>query len=329
MAYTVAEPTINRDITVQMMGDWGIANLHRICGWLAAEMGFRSGHGSRFATWNGRGGTDAFDAVLSGTVDTAFFVPALFAGTVYEGKGIYSSDQIGRLRAIGTLPQDDRLVIAIQSKYGIRSLDDLRREKPALTIALARDDGENMVGFATNRLFEAAGIPRTELESWGCTFVEGEAPWDTIPLAIDGPADAVVFEAVMTPFWKTLQEKHDMTFIPIDDDVLSALERDYGWPRGCVEHDRFKGLDGSFETLDFSDFLLMCRDDLDDEIVYLMAWCACETTATIERQYLHLAPKDSPLTYPLDPAKICKSPIPLHPGAEQYYRNAGLITDVE
>ena len=327
MAYTVAEPRLDRDITVQMMGDWGIANLHRICGWLAAEMGFRSGQGSRFATWNGNGGTGAFDAVISGIVDTAIFVPAPFAKTVFEGKGIYSAKGVERLRAIGTLPQDDRLVIAINSKYGIKSLDDLRRKKPALSIALAFDDGENMVGFATNRLFEAAGIPRSVLASWGCSFLEGEAPWDTIPLAVDGKADAIIFEAIMTPHWKDLQKNHDMTFVPIDDDVLSALERDYGWPRGTIEQDRFKDLDGPFETLDFSDFLLMCRDDLDDEIAYLMAWCTCETTATIEKQYRHLAPKDSPLTYPLDPKKICRTPIPLHPGAERYYRDAKLITE--
>ena len=326
MTSKVPEPKLDRDITVQMAGDWGIANLHRICGWLAAEMGFRSGRGSRFATWNGRGGTDAFDAVLSGATDTSFFVPAPFAKTVVEGQGIYSHNDIGRLRAIGTLPQDDRLVIAIQSRHGIKTLEDLRKKKPALIIALAFDDGENMVGFATNRVLEAAGIPRSELESWGCSFVEGEAPWDTIPHAIDGTANAVIFEAIMTPFWKELQEAHDMTFVPIDEDVLTALERDYFWPRGDVPQDRFKGLEGAFQTLDFSDFLLMCRDDLDDEIAYLMAWCACETTATIERQYAHMPPKDSPLTYPLDPKKICKTSIPLHPGAERYYRDAGLIT---
>ena len=326
MIHNVSEPKLERDITLQMMGDWGIANLHRICGWLAAEMGFRSGHGSRFATWNGRGGTDAFEAVLSGEVDTSFFVPAQFAGTVVQGKGIYSNGDIGRLRAIATLPQNDKLVFAIQSKHGIKSLDDLRRKKPALAIALAFDDGENMVGFATNRFLEAADIPRKTLESWGCTFHEGEAPWDTIPLAVEGKADAVIFEAIMTPYWKELQANHEMTFIPIDDDVLTALERDYGWPRDTILQDRFTGLSGPFETLDFSDFLLMCRDDLDNEIAYLMAWCICETTSTIERQYKHLKPKDSPLTYPLDPAKMCRTSIPLHPGAEQYYRDAKLLS---
>jgi uncharacterized protein len=32
------EARIERPITLHMMGDWGIANLHRICGWISAEL---------------------------------------------------------------------------------------------------------------------------------------------------------------------------------------------------------------------------------------------------------------------------------------------------
>ena len=53
------EPRLHRSITLHFMGDWGQANLHRVCGWLAQEVGDRSGAHSRFAIWNGRGGVDA------------------------------------------------------------------------------------------------------------------------------------------------------------------------------------------------------------------------------------------------------------------------------
>ena len=70
------EARLDHPITLHMMGDWGIANLHRICGWIGAELWRRSPAGSRFATWAGRGGTDAITAVLDGDVQTALFVPA-------------------------------------------------------------------------------------------------------------------------------------------------------------------------------------------------------------------------------------------------------------
>jgi TRAP-type uncharacterized transport system substrate-binding protein len=308
-----------------MMGDWGIANLHRLCGWLAAEMGTRTAPGSRFATWNGRGGADAVEAVLSGCVDTGFLVPAAFGRNVVEGKGIAPGCAAERLRAIATLPQDDRLVVLVDGGLGVRSFEDLRSAKLALRIAAGVNDGVNMVGYATHRLLEAVGLPRATIESWGGAFLEGETPWDVLGLGLDGSANVVIFEAIMLPLWADLLRKRDMIFFPVEDEVLTRLEADFAMPRGTVPARRFPGLDASFETVDFSDFLLLCRDDLADDVAYLMAWCACETTATIEAQYRHLAAEDSPLTYPLEPRKISQTSVQLHDGAARYYRDAGLL----
>ena len=55
------------------------------------------------------------------------------------------------------------------------------------------------------------------------------------------------------------------------------------------------------------------------------AWCVCETRSTIESQYLHIPPKNSPLTYPLQPARMAQTSIPLHDAARQYYREQGYL----
>ena len=82
-------------------------------------------------------------------------------------------------------------------------------------------------------------------------------------------------------------------------------------------------------TLDFSDFLMMARADLEDDVAYLLAWAMCETRDILERQYRHIPPERSPVTYPLDPVKIARTTIQLHPGAERYYREAGYLGDDE
>ena len=33
------EPRLDRPVTLAFRGDWGQANMHRICGWLAQEIG--------------------------------------------------------------------------------------------------------------------------------------------------------------------------------------------------------------------------------------------------------------------------------------------------
>lgn len=316
---------LNRPLRLHLQGDWGIANLHRICGWLSAALIDRTAPGTRIAIWNGRGGRDAFEALLARDVDVALVTPAAFARTMFEGRGIYDDPRAASLRALATLPQDDRLVIAVDSGYGFATLDDLRRARPKLTIAAAMDDGVNLVGFATHRLLEAAGMPRATIEAWGGGFLEGEAPWDVIPLATGGQADAVIFEAVMTGYWRDLAQARRMTFLPIPDPVLDELEARYFWPRGTVPAGRFAGVEAPFPTLDFSDFLMVCRGDLEDDVAHLVAASLCEGVEVIEAQYRHIPPADSPLTYPLEPRRMAKTAIPLHPGAERYYRENGLL----
>jgi uncharacterized protein len=319
------EARLDRQIILHMMGDWGIANLHRICGWISAELWRRSPPGSKFAIWSGRGGSDAVVAVLDGDVHIALFVPAGFARTAFEGKGIVRRPDVGRLRALGTLPQDDRLVLAIDARYGITNFAELRAEKPKLRLTTGHDDGVNMTGFAAHRMLEAEGVSAATIESWGGKMLLGEGPWDTIPLGIRGEADAVLFEAVMTPHWRELCTRRKMNFIPFDDEALAKVERDFAWHRATVPADRFPGLPAPFLALDFSDFLLFCRDDFPDDIAYTIAALLCETRHLLESQYRHIQPKDSPVTYPLVPAKMASTSIPLHSGAELYYREAKVI----
>jgi uncharacterized protein len=319
------EPRLDRPIALHMMGDWGIANLHRICGWIGAELWRRSPAGSKFATWAGRGGTDAIEAVLAGEVQTALFVPAGFGRTIFEGRGICLRGDVGRLRALGTLPQDDRLVFAIDAKFGISSFADLRAKTPALRLATAYDDGINMAGFASHRMLEASGVPAGAIESWGGKMILGEAPWDIVPVVTRGDADAVLFEAVMTPFWRDMCAAKKMNFLPFEDKALRDVEEKFAWRRAQVPADRFPGLPGPFEALDFSDFLLFCRDDFPDDIAYVIAAILCETPDILESQYRHIPPKDSPVTYPLQPKKIAATSIPLAKGAERYYREHGYL----
>ena len=46
-----------------------------------------------------------------------------------------------------------------------------------------------------------------------------------------------------------------------------------------------------------------------DDVAHLIAWCLGETRGALERQYRHLPPNRSPVSYPLDPAKMARTPI--------------------
>jgi uncharacterized protein len=320
-----AAPYIDRRLELHFQGDWGWANLHRICGWLASEVLAHSAAGTRIAVWTGGAGIDAFQAVADGTVHMAVFVPAGFAPMARDGRGYCNGRAFPNVCALGTMPQADPLVLAIPARFGIKSFADLRRKRPALKIATSRDDGNNTLGYAVQTIMATAGIPRATLEAWGGGYVEGGPPHECIGFAAAGKADAVFYEAFMTPYWKNFADAVELDFIPVEEDVLATLERTLGWKRRIVPAGYQRGLDAPIATIDFSDFLLIAREDLAEDVAYLLAWAMCETKEILERQYRHIPAERSPVTWPLEPKKIAATTIPLHPGAARYYREAGLL----
>jgi TRAP-type uncharacterized transport system substrate-binding protein len=243
-----------------------------------------------------------------------------------SGKGIAKGEAFPHLRALGTMPQTDRLVVALRADLGIRSFEELRKKAPKLRIAASMDDGINTVGYATQRLMEAEGLPRATVESWGATYIERERPNECVALVREGKADAVIHEAIMTPWWQDLANAIDLAFLPVEEKALATMQRDYDWPRATLKAGYLKGMNEEFTTLDFSDFLMVTRADLPDDVAYLLAWCMCERREALERTLRHIPPERCGITYPLDPRKIAKTTIPLHPGAARYYNDAKVMS---
>jgi len=315
-------PTIERSVTLNFKGDWGHANFHRALGWLSAEMGKLCGPYSRFAIWNGTGALDNIRAVGRGEVDLALATPAAFVAMAFKGIGPCADERFPHLRALGYVPQNDRLIVAVRSELGIRSFEDLRRKTPPLRIAAGTDDGINFIGMATQRLMEKSGIPRAELESWGGRYIEHGQPFPCIEEMMHGNADAIIQEAVMTRYWYNMAEKIDLTYLPIEARARDALKAEFGWPSAKLPKGYLRGMTEETEFLDFSHFLLVTTTDLPDDIAYALSWSLIETWQRLEDQYRHLPPERSPVSYPIDPKAVCRTPIPLHPGAERYYRAA-------
>jgi hypothetical protein len=213
---SVPPPRIARSFTISFKGDWGRANLHRVCGWLGYELMKLSGPHSEFAIWNGRSGLDNVQAVGRGKVDVALSVPVSFMRMAAEGKGPCAGEEFPHMRAIGYVPQNDRMVMAIRRDLGIRSFADLRAKKPRLRIAAGLDDGVSFMGMGARMLMAAHGVSREEFASWGGSYVEFEEPRRCTNAVLAGNADAIIQEAVMNSYWTELADKVDLAFLPIE-----------------------------------------------------------------------------------------------------------------
>ncbi|MBF6341154.1 hypothetical protein IU450_35510 [Nocardia abscessus] len=314
MSTRPAEPRIDRSLRLQLQGDWGNANLHRVCGWISQELTDRAGPHTRVGIWNGRGFSDNVRAVGRGEVDIALTTPAAFTAVALDGRGTYRDEHYPDLRALGVVPQRDRLVFAVHGDLGVTSFAELRELKPALRVATSVNDGVNAVGLAAHELLVRSGV---DVEGWGGQFLGDERPFESLDHVLAGRANAIVHEAVMLPHWQ--QFGADYRFLEVEPEVLASFDRDFGWPSATVADEFFPGR-SAFQTLDFSDFLVVTRADMAEDLAYAVAWILGETRHLIEAQYRHLPPERSPITYPLDPPTMGITPIPLHPGAAVYYQ---------
>jgi hypothetical protein len=248
--------------------------------------------------------------------------PAAFVKMAREGLGPCADEPFPHLHALGYVPQNDRLIFAVRREFGITSFEDLRAKKPKLRIAVGYDDRADFMGLGAQRLMAASGITRAEFEAWGGSYIECDL-FRALDDMVSGRADAIIQEAIMTTWWFDMCDKVDLNFIPIEPRARDALMRELGWPSGKVRKGYLRGLDEETEFLDFSHFLLVTTSWLPDDVAYAMAWSLIERWNAFEVKYRHLDPERSPVTYPIDPKAACQVSIPLHPGAERYFREAG------
>jgi TRAP-type uncharacterized transport system substrate-binding protein len=297
------QPRLERPVTLAFRGDWGQANMHRICGWLAQEIGDRSPEGSQFAIWSGRGGQDQVAALRSGQADIAIVTPAA-AVPLLKPDG---------LCALGVIGQRDRLVVAVDAALPVTTVADLAAVSGGVTVATSADDGINLIGLAAHKALRLAGV-----DTGRFSFRYDERPFPPIGWFADGEADVLIHEAIMTPHWQRIAAKRPVRYLPWGEDVLAGFAAE-GWPAATVEAGYLPGLEEDLRTLDFSDFVLLCPQALADDVAYLAVWCMVKTRRALEAQYAHLPPDHSPVSYPLVPADMARTPIPLHPAAARAY----------
>lgn len=328
MADQAIAPSIERSVELRCVGDWGQANFHRILSWLTQEFCDHAGPASRTMIMSLRdGGLDSLIQVHNGQADLGIATPAALLPAAIEGKELFAPvGAMPDLRALAVLPQRDRMMFAVNPSHGVQSFTEICAKKIPLRIAVSADDGTNFIGYVSARILEAHGLGEDTVRSWGGSWVKACRPEQVLALVESGQADAVIQEAIMTPWWRNLIETRAIVPIPVEDGPMNQLSSLIGFQRTTVKAGFWNTVNEDIACVDFSDFVVLVRSDMADDVAYLLTWCLVETRATIEAQYKHIPPERSPLSYPLEPAKMAQSTVPLHPAAKRFYHERGFLT---
>ena len=320
------DPILSRTIQLSFQGDWGQANFHRILSWITQEVCDRAGSRSTTSIQSlPDGGSSAVEAVFYGHSDMCIATPAKIMKLMVEGRLSEDAIIMPCLRAIATLPQRDRMMLGVSPKYGVKCWADILHIKPALRIATSTNDGTNVVGYIAYRFLAAHGLSVETLQSWGGQIVTAHRPDQCADLVRSGQADCLLHEAIMGPWWREFIEGGTIIPINAEKPALEVLDTELGLGPSSVRAGFWSNIDYEVPALEFEDFVLVVRDDMPVDLAFLITWVTTNTRDYLEHLYSHVPSELSGVTYPLEPLKMAQTSIPLHSGAEKFYKSAGLL----
>ena len=265
-------------------------------------------------------GPDSVDMVVNGEADIAICNPGGVLGMALRGRGPYKKPLA--LRSLMVVPQFDQLGFAVTAKTGLKSLADLKRAKYPLRVSL-RGQPDHSVHLVCNHVLSAFGISLDDIVSWGgkVVYTEGlpQGP-DRLGAVERGELDAVWDEAL--PLWAPQALKLGMRFLAVDEPELKSLEDD-GLMRASITDEEYPGIGETVWTIDFSGWPVFCLESAPEQLIY--NFCAGLDS---RKAVVPWWEGEGPL--PLE--RLCKDGkegalyLPLHPGAERFWREKGYLS---
>jgi hypothetical protein len=198
--------------------------------------------------------------------------------------------------------------IVVLKDSGIDSIEDIRGKRINVgTKGLLTED-------LAARILKAYGMTYDDMAS-----VQNLSFADSIEQMKDGRLD-VLFWTVPVPFavLTDLSQSKDIKLLPIPEDKRQELiKQNPGLVDTVIESGTYKGVDEDIPTIQ-SPLIMLAHKDAPEELVY-------QTTKTVAEGLEELKAIDPSLK----PVKLEDLPkdigAPLHPGAERYFKEIGLI----
>ena len=267
--------------------------------------------------------------ICDGQAHFAVTTPAAVATMFYKGFGV-TNKPCPSLRGLFKIPQRDPITLAVRADLGVNSFEDIIKKKIPLKMATVPDNSR-AIGFLYPEFLKAYGTSIEEVKSWGGGVVGADLGGQAIEKVMSGEANALMQEGdvPIAPNWKALNDKYPMKVLSIRPEVMEKLQQfgfykaDYKLAKG-----KYPGVNEDVTTLDYSDWIVLADSSVHDDIAYDMAKIGVERRDAFESQFPDMLPAGSKELgqYHADPKEMWQNlGVALHPGAEKYFKEKGLM----
>jgi uncharacterized protein len=238
-----------------------------------------------------------------GAIESAF-VAADVLDAAYNGKNQFDGKAIKNLRALGALyPETVQLV----SQPDIKSFSDLKGKSVS-----SGSPGSGQWQLLGD-LLVAYGMNRKDIKEDYSSFSQSAEKIK------DGNLGASLITAGSpTSSIVELSNSHEVNIIPLSGEAIDKLRQSQPYyAKTVLPAGTYKGIDKDIETIAVR-AIWASHADLSDDVAYAVTKALYENTDTMAK--VHVKGKEITLQTALESVSI-----PLHPGAERYYREKGLI----
>ncbi|MCF6094585.1 TAXI family TRAP transporter solute-binding subunit [Microaerobacter geothermalis] len=225
----------------------------------------------------------------------------------YQGIGKFEkSGALSNLRGITALYSNYMQLVTTKDS-GITKLEDLKGKR--VVVGAAGSGTEIMA----NRILKAAGISYDDINEDFLSFSEG----------IDGIKNGTVDAAFISSGLPNsgimeLATTKDVNLVPIPQEIVDILKKDYpAFTLDVIPAGTYKGLDQDIPSAVIKN-ILITYEELDEQAVYELTKTFFENLQAL--MDTHNAAKAIKLEKGPDGL-----PLPLHPGAEKYFKEKGVL----
>jgi para-nitrobenzyl esterase len=237
-------------------------------------------------------------------------VSVQFLRNAYLGTGVYARDgPRANLRLIANIQDPSYVMVAAKAETGITDLAQIREKRWPVHVLTAG------VGGNVAAILSYFGLSKETIEAAGGRVGATAEDRETFDVVIGGAG--VMTTAPEWRIWTEISQKFNLTFLELPGELLEKLAQESAVERGNIPVGLYRGVVRPISTVVRTGTAIYGRADMPDDFAYLFAKAMDEQQELL--QWKHLS-------FSYNVHNVWKAyEVPLHPGAERYYRERGYM----
>jgi uncharacterized protein len=231
----------------------------------------------------------------------------------YLGENDFAEDPEGprtQLRAVAFIQSPAYYIVAVKSNLGISDLAEIAQKRIPVKI-MASAVGQRQL---TPAVLEYYGLSKEVVESFGGTFdthYSRDADFDVM-LGFGSLTNAPEFT-----HWYHATQKYDFKYLELASELREQLNRLFYAEEQTMPLGYFRGVDKPVTTVVQNGIVIYGRVDMPDDFAYTLAKAMDEHQDLLVWRHMH---------WSYNRRTVWNAPgLPLHPGAERYYKEKGYL----